>query len=71
MAVHTETIIYTIYDITCDYCGCSEVVNTSFGYGRSIYNRRLAVRSLGWALQRNDKVMSSNCRCHGKRVFNK
>ncbi len=67
MAVKTTTIIYTIYKITCDYCGCVEMVDNSRGLGRSIYNRILAVRSLGWALQRGDKVMCRNCRCYNRK----
>lgn len=67
MSITTRTIIYTIYEITCDYCGCVERVDTSFHYGRSIFNRRVAVRSLGWTLQRGDKVMCSNCRCHKRK----
>lgn len=66
MGVHTETIITTYYEIICDYCGKVEEVSNSRYYGGSICNRRNAVRSIGWVLQRNDKVMCSNCSCYQK-----
>ncbi len=65
MSVKTTTIIYTIYGIKCDYCGREENINTL--YENSIYNRRMAVRSLGWTLQRYDKVMCSTCRCYNNK----
>lgn len=62
MSVETRTVIYTIYRITCDYCKRVAVVDNE--YDNSIYNRRVAVRSLGWTSQRGDKVMCNNCRCY-------
>ena len=62
MGVETRTIIVTNYNITCDYCGRVEQIDNSFDH--TIYNRRNAVRSLGWTLQRGDRVMCSTCRCY-------
>lgn len=66
MSVRSRTVIETIYTITCDYCFRQEVLIVEKQYGRSIYNYRMAVRSIGWTLQRKDVVMCDICRCHRK-----
>ena len=66
MPVKSRTIIKTIYTITCDYCFKQKVLSVENSYGCSIYNYRMAVRSIGRTLQRNDVVKSDICRCHRK-----
>lgn len=59
MGVKSRTIIYTVYHITCDYCGREDHIDTS--HFCRVYNKRDAVRSLGWICQRNDRVMCYKC----------
>ena len=63
MAVATRTIIYTIYTISCDYCGRVEYVSTDLE--PQIHNREMAVRSLGWYYQRGRKCKCTVCRLYG------
>ena len=69
MSIRTVTITITRYEIKCDYCGMTEYVDTS--YKKNVYNRRQAVRSIGWTLQREDKVKCNTCRCYKKNTYKK
>lgn len=62
MGVNTRTIIYTLYTIICDCCGKSTIVDT--GDDRFIYNRRQAVRRIGWHFGRDGFIKCPSChRC--------
>lgn len=62
MSCCSDTIIYTIYKITCDSCGASISLDT-IQYPH-LYNRRLAVRSIGWSFGRNGVIKCNKCRTH-------
>ena len=64
MSARSKTVIITYYTITCDYCGRVAKVDNS--YNHNILNSRNAVRSIGWTMQRNDKVKCDICRSHKK-----
>ena len=66
MSVHSKTINETIYTIICDYCGRREEITESRYYGKSIFNSRQAVRSLGWSCGRKGNVKCNFCRSYGR-----
>ena len=68
MSVHSKTFVETIYTIICDYCGRKEEIVEARYLGKSVYNCRQAVRSLGWSCGRKNNVKCNTCRCYNARL---
>lgn len=60
MGCITETFIFSEYTITCDVCGVKVILDTR--EHPRVYNRRSAVRSIGWSIGRNEFIKCDKCR---------